>query len=108
MQPVLMTTQQQTELQGRYLIIDQDRVIPLAEPIGLTEETFKAYWVNNEDILMELTADDFYWYNPDEDDKDFAFTDELDCIIRNDIPSELVEFLDAVIEERMAAETEQI
>ena len=52
MQPVLMTTQQQTELQGRYLIIDQDRVIPLAEPIGLTEETFKAYWVNNEDILL--------------------------------------------------------
>ena len=106
MKPVSLTLEQQKEFQGRYLIIDQDRVVPLGEPIGLTEETFKAYWVNNEDVLVELTADDFDWYNPDEGDKDFVFTDEFDCILRDQIPTELVEFLDAVIEERMAAEEE--
>lgn len=102
MKPVSLTPEQQKELQGIYLIIEPVKVIPLGEPIGLTTETFNAYWVNDENILMELTADDFTWYNPAEGDKDFAFNEGNDYISRNDIPSELVEFLDAVIEERMA------
>ena len=103
MKPVIMTPEEQRKFRGKYIIFDSKMVVPVGELINLNKEEFRAYWADDEGWLVELTADDFEWYDPEKGDYDFAFTEDKDCIEREYMPKDLVKFLDAVIKERIAA-----
>lgn len=105
MKDAVFTPEQKEEFQGCYLISDA-RMAPIGDPIELTVENFKAFWINDDKILQELNAEDFRWYDPEEGDFDFKFTDGIDYVERNSMPVKVAEFLDAVIKERMNAESE--
>ena len=107
MKPLVLTHEAKEKLQGCYVISDV-RMLALGNPVELTEENFKVLWINNDNVLMELTAKDFRWYDSDYESftnaKDFVFTNAEDYVIRKYIPQEVAVFLDKVIKERMAIE----
>lgn len=105
MKDAVFTPEQKEKFQGCYFI-SEGRMVPIGDPIGLTVENFKAFWINDDDILQELNAEDFKWYDPEKGDRDFRFTDNLEYVERESMPDEVVEFLDAVIKEKMDAESE--
>lgn len=103
MKNVVFTPEQREKLKGVCLISDVT-MIALGEPSEITRENFKAFWINDEDELVELTVDDFSWYDPKNEDKDFKFTEDNEYVIRESVPNEVLKLLDAVIEERMTKE----
>lgn len=105
MKDAVFTPEQKEKFQGCYLI-SEGRMAPIGDPIGLTVENFKAFWINDNNILQELNAEDFRWYDPEAGDFDFAFNDDDEYVERDNMPDEVVEFLDALIDEKTSAESE--
>lgn len=106
MKPLVLTLEAKEKLKGCYVISDV-RMLALGNPVELTEENFKVFWINNDNVLMHLTAKDFSWYDSDynlstTNEKDFVFTNAEDCVFRKYIPQEVAVFLDKVIKQRKA------
>ena len=94
-------TLQQKEAFKNYFLVTENGMVPIGNSDEVTKESFKALWLNESHILQEVTADDFEWYDPDEGDKDFVLISSGECIVlRNEIPKEICQILDAAIEAR--------
>ena len=96
--------EQQETVKG-YYIVNGSQIHRIEEEIPeLTVENFRVIKVNyNEDDsgeVMVATAEDIAYYNPNNSDYDFIFKDTGDYFVRDDAPSELVAFLDKVLNER--------
>lgn len=105
MKPAVFTPEQKNLFKG-YCIISDNALKPIGELCEVTRESFRALWIDNFNNLQELTVDDFEYFNSKNKDNDFKITENGSFVLRSCIPEEILEILDAVAKEKMAAESE--
>ena len=88
---------------------ENDIIVAVNSEEDLTAETFKVLMVINGEVKL-LTADDFGWYDPINNDFDFVYfvdkSGNKESIGSSDVSDKIRDFLNGVIEKR--ADTKNI